>query len=827
MQKKRGILSLKPFRFEKGGDLLNKRRFRDRILRIVLIFLITGFVLSALLIAGTGMYLSRRFASELPQDFFTMSSAGISPKLYCYRFSDRENRIGERQELSLGAVSEAESAHLDAVDLPKRLSDAFVAIEDKRFYTHHGVDWLRTAAAAVNTVFPSADRFGGSTITQQLIKNVTGENEITWQRKLREIFYALDLERRMDKSEILEWYLNIVPFSDGCIGIVSAADHYYSKSPSELTLAECASLAAIINSPSYYNPIRHPQNNLDRRNLILMQMAEQGMISAAERDDAMCAPLSVSVRAPSSENTVRSWYTDMVIEDVISDLMATYGWSRTAASQAFWNGGFQVDIAMDIEIQKTVEEYYRTALDMPRDANGISAQSACMVLDPKTGDILGVAGAVGQKNGDLMQNFATQTKRSPGSAIKPLTVYAPALELGRIDWSTVYDDTPVSFLENSAWPGNADGRYRGLTDIADAIARSTNTVAVRVLQDLGTETAFRWGKEYFGLQSLRKDDSADDCGLAALALGQLNYGVTLRELTAAYTVFADGGQYHGFRSYYRVTDRDGKIILANPDRSTSVISEGNAAIMTKLLQGVVQYGTSSGISLADHVECAGKTGTTTADGDRWFIGYTPELLCGIWCGFEYPQPLRERNLATGIWDRIMTALSDRQNGNVRFECPNTVIRVSYCRDSGALLSDACRNDPRGNREKTGYFLCGTEPKDFCQCHIFCDYDAVCGGVSHGNCDPSHLKKVGLIQVIRHFPIRIFVEDAQYVYYLPPETIQPNPSEQQPYFAASLTDACGISNSEKQYNRSCTEHWIPPDHSDWGYLRVRFSNSPEE
>ena len=331
------------------------------------------------------------------------------------------------------------------------------------------------------------------------------------------------------------------------------------------------------------------------------------------------------------------------------------------------------------------------------------------MIDSQTGDILGVAGAVGEKRANRVQNFATQTLRPPGSAIKPLTVYAPALEKGLIDWASVYDDVPVTFEGGQAWPRNATGVYRGLTNVAYAVAQSTNTLPVRILQELGLETSYRFAKESFHLRGMVSQVGANDCDLAALALGQLNYGVTLRDLTAAYSVFADAGVYHPWKSYYRVLDSDGNILLSRADGGEIVMSEGNAAIMTKLLQGVIQTGTASSVTLGKWTECAGKSGTTNRDFDRWFVGYSPDVICGVWCGYEYPEPLEGKNICTSIWDRVMCDVVKILGGRTTFEMPSSVVRATYCKDSGMLLGESCRLDPRGSRAEVGWFLKGHEP----------------------------------------------------------------------------------------------------------------------
>ncbi len=800
----------------------NRRSQRNRgYLWITLTVILIG---AALCVIGVGVCIMGHFHMQLPSDFFHFAGKGESPHFYIYRFEDRVNRVGEREEITASMFAQKETNYILYPDIPKHVIDSFVAIEDKRFFKHNGVDWYRTVAAGVNYALGFSDHFGASTITQQLIKNMTGHDEVTLGRKMQEILYALDMERTLDKSEILELYLNVIHFSDNCDGIAQASAHYFSKTPQELTVAEAATIAAITNSPSYYNPIRHPKNNLARRNLILNEMYQQGYLNEEEYNHAVSEELNLNPQEDFRDGEgVNSWYVDMVIEDVINDLMQKYGIGRSAASGYLYSGGLHIEMAVDETVQNLVEEYYRSAVRVPTNQDGVSAQSSLIVIDSRTGDILGVAGAVGDKTGNRVQNFATQTKRPPGSAIKPLSIYAPALEKGIINWASVYDDVPVNFGTSGrlAWPRNATGVYRGLTNVAYAVAHSTNTLPVRILEQLGKEESFYFAKEKFHLSGMVSGDDVTDCDVAALALGQLNFGVTLRDLTDAYTVFADAGAYHPWKSYYRVLDTEGNIVLSNADRSEIVMSSANAAIMTKLLQGVVEYGTSSSVTLGNLVECAGKTGTTNADGDRWFIGYTPDYICGVWCGYEYPEPLEGRNLCTQIWNRVMHDVVESCGGRKSFDVPSSVISATYCKDSGALLTEACQQDPRGNRSEIGWFVKGTEPQTHCHCHVLCEYDSVHGGVSHGNCPTDALKTVGLIHVERSFPIQIYVSDAQYVWRGDPMSIPPNENQQKPYFSATLQHFCGISAVEKPYNRSCVTHLYPETESDaednWQYL----------
>lgn len=781
------------------------REFKNVLRRIL--WAIVSTILWLSLVAGVcvAFYLVWNFSVSADELLPTLGAQVRTPQFYIYHFTDRTNRTGERQSVTADVWAGRQTAYVPYEDIPKAMIDAVVSIEDKRFFEHKGVDWYRTAAAVGNYLLRGEGHFGGSTITQQLVKNLTGENAPTWQRKVQEILWARDLERKLDKTEILELYLNIVHFSDQCDGIAAAAEHYFSKSVGELTVEECAAIIAITNNPSYYNPIRHPENNRTRRDLILSQMHAQGYLTQKEHSQALEAPTLLNVKTPSSGGNSNSWYADMVAEDVITDLVAKYGMSRSAASHLFHTGGLHIDMAMDRDIQNIVEEHYRTAVQMPQNAKGESAQSAIIIIDSKTGDILGVAGAVGEKKGNRLQNFATQTRRAPGSTIKPLTVYAPALEEGIINWASVYDDVPIKFDVDGRtfWPKNADNTYRGLTNVAYAVAHSTNTVALRVLADLGLDTSYTYGRDRFHLD-LVSQSGANDRDWAALGLGQLNYGVTLRDLTTAYTAFSDSGVYHPYRSYYRVRDSEGNILLSRADEAERILSPETAAIMTKLLEGVIESGTSSAVTLQNLCACAGKTGTTQNDHDRWFVGYTSSLVCGVWCGYEYPEALIGRNICTNIWNTVMRRIVKERGEKRDFDVPATILQANYCRDSGELLSAACQKDPRGERVQSGWFTASTLPHALCKCHVLAE---VCrtGGVCHEYCPEDEREEVGLIQVERHFPKQVRVKDAEYVWRGDPDKIPNNLNTGEAYFAADLPDFCGTSGSGEPYNRSCAVH----------------------
>ena len=697
--------------------------------RVCLILLILILLFAVVGLSAGAVYVGRYANSRMDLSLLDIQATGDASRLYHYDFSDRATRKGEAQLSQDQLTGILPRVYVSYDEIPSNLIHAFVAIEDKRFFTHRGVDLPRSALAGIRYMTGEERSFGASTITQQLIKNLTGHAEYTLDRKFTEMFEALDLERRVDKKEILEAYLNVINLANGCEGVGEAARYYFQKEVGELTLSECACIAAITNNPSRYDPLRHPEQNKQRRDLILREMLEQGYISEHDHREAVQEPIRTKVinqKEPS--DPVCSWYTDMVIEDVIRDLMAEYGYTRRQASTMVYNGGLSIYTAMDAQIQRILEDYYRDTSHFPEGDKG-RPQSAMMVIDPYTGDILGVAGAIGEKSGNRIQNFATDTVRPAGSTVKPLSVYAPALEKGRITWSSLWDDAPWTTDElpahlkkelsngNRAWPRNADGLYRGRITAYEALARSVNTVAVKILKDEGLEKTFSFLKERLHMDSLQPPtgSAAGDCTYSSLALGQQAYGVTVRELTGGYTIF-ENGVYRKPISYYQVVAPDGTVLLANQGNGSVVLKEESAAVMTQMLRGVMKEGSASSSTFGSQtgIEAAGKTGTTQNNCDRWFVGYTPRLLAGVWMGYEYPAELSglNGNPCIGIWDDVMAACEQiyrGRTGETRFEGHPNVIRVTYCADSGLLPTEHCDH----NRLRTGWFIKGSEPHESC------------------------------------------------------------------------------------------------------------------
>ena len=800
---------------KKANGMRNRKRASliKKILITMSVILIVAFL-------GVGVFFINATDKELDLSLFHLDKASSFTKIFVMRDGEwvewEEERVLSERSFELATIDE----------MPQYLIDAFVSIEDKRFFEHHGVDIYRTLGAAANYFLHFGGKFGASTITQQLIKNVTGEDEVSIERKLQEIVWALKLEKNMTKNEILEMYLNVINLSDGCYGVGCAARRYFSKSVGELLLIECASIAAITNNPSYYNPITHPENNKERRDIIIKQMYEQGLINEDEYLENYGADLNLIPDDSVVRSVVHSWYVDMAIDDVIADLQSEAGMSRAEASALVFGGGLEIYIQIDTEIQKIMEEYYENTANF---VSGEGAQSAMIIIDKENGDILGVVGAIGEKQGNRLQSYATDTLRPPGSTIKPLSIYAPALESGLITYASVYDDVPYDYIEGnngslSPWPKNANGIYHGLSTISYAMANSTNTIPIRILDELGLSHSFYFLRDYLHLDDMIEtayDTSGGfitDMDYAALALGQLNYGLSVRDVTAAYTIFADNGIYHAPRSYSLVKDSLGNVILKKGVVSERVISDGNAEIMTKLLSEVVFGGTANDLTVKNKVAIAAKTGTTQDNKDRWCIAYTPSLVCGVWYGYEYPKeiPRAEKNHFLDAMDSVLTRIYSRDVRSAykdrEFESSAHLSTANYCMDSGLLPTEACKNDARGSRVREGYFVKGSEPTRYCQTHVLVEYDYACGGVATVFTPSGHIQKVGMIKVEREFPIPIIISDAQYVYRDLDVGVLPSFDESEPFFYSivSKNKYCGMSAVKTPFNRLSTSHFSYSD-----------------
>ena len=476
------------------------------------------------------------------------------------------------------------------------------------------------------------------------------------QRKLLEIFQALEFEKSYDKEEIMEWYLNIVYFGEGCNGVYTAAETYFGKEPKDLTLAECASIIGITNNPSKYDPFISRENNKARQETILKQMYEQGYINKEQYDEAVAQEL-VFVRSESDDatQTIYSYYAEAVINDVLNDLVEQKGVSRDTARTLLYSGGYQVYSCYDPSIQQAIDDVYTDLDKMPQrpSASGQQFESAIVIMDPYTGEIKGLSGGTGKKTINFGTNRATQSKRPPGSSIKPIATYGPAMELGLITQYTQVNDAPDIKLSGTSWyPKNSGGGNYGVITIREALQRSLNTVSAQILDKLTPRASYEFLKDKLGVTSLAESD----CDYAPLALGQLTNGITVREMTQAYSAFVNDGVFTYGRTYSYVKDSSGEVVLENPARTIVAFKANTAWNMTDMLCNAVNSGTGSEARLSG-MPVGGKTGTTTNNCDRWFVGFTPYYVAAVWTGYDMPEYMNfSGNPAAQIWKLVMESI---------------------------------------------------------------------------------------------------------------------------------------------------------------------------
>lgn len=836
-------------------------RILSYLLNIFLTILLIGIITGVIVGCVFAYYIFNYVDGSVDDILSTAMNQDLTTKIYYMDYSENDDGIPvELEDQRLHGdenrlwCSYQNMLQTDENGNEKRyLVDAFVSIEDERFWSHEGVDWTRSFEAAVNFFIPIKNRFGASTITQQLIKNITGDDDQTIQRKVQEILRALNLEKSMDKTEIIEMYLNTIFLSQGCYGVQTAVYTYFGKEISDLTLVECAALAAIPKAPTKYDPYRHPDYNAFRRNAVLAKMLELGVINETEYNEAYsffpldengspiydesCDKLVLNMQSKLEDSGTNSWFTDQVITDVANALMEEKGISELLAYQMVYSGGLHIYTTLDPEVQQALDEVYCDESYFPETEGAIKPESAMVIINPYNGYVVGIAGGRGEKSTNRLWNYATMSTRSPGSSIKPISVYAPALEEGLITYGSVYDDVPQLFTpiyeednetikDYKVWPPNYPAGFRGLTTVNDAVTRSVNTIAVSILDELSIEDSFNFLKDELMITSLVDSQTltggkvVSDKNISPLALGGMTYGVTVEEITAAYSIFVNGGTYYKPRTFIRVEDSNGNIIIDNSIKDEDItypISEQTATIMTKMLENVVTKGTGRAATLREQIDVAGKTGTTNDDYDRWFVGYTPYYVGGVWFGYDMPQVLGSFsvNPPVYLWNAVMTKVHQKYidaaaNGEEikEFEDAYGVVEATYCKYSGKLMTDACRLDPRGNAEETGWFTSDTVPTEPCDRHVVIDYDMSTNGVASEYCPQEHVVQVSLVRVDRNFPKQVTVTDAEYSYMDLPSDVRPGGWWGEPFYHNVIPDDVyvGASNVNRWFNCFCYEHY---------------------
>lgn len=623
---------------------INDNYFRVATVKVLKTFLVI-FLVIAFFMFSTGLVYLFQVANDKVEYDVKASKLLLSSIVYINgedgstkeytRAYDTENRIWA-----------------DFDKIPKHMKDAIIAIEDKRFFEHSGVDWIRTAGAAINLVTGS-DTYGGSTLTQQLIKNLTGENQTSITRKVKEIFRALNFERENSKDEILEAYLNVVHFGAGCYGVQAAAKKYFEKDIADCSIAECATIAGITQNPTAFNPLLHPENNKKRRETVLYEMFSQSKITedeynkAIEESNKMTFKNSTSKKGVLPEH-VRDWYTEALFNDVVNDLSQKYKISKSAAQKMLYTQGLQIYSAMDEKAQRAAESVIWDSNILSGDKK---LELGYLMMD-FNGRILASVGSRAKKTANSLFDRANFAKRQPGSSIKPIAVYAPAIDLGLYDYNSTLPDAPIENFYGIGKPGprNWYGGYKGSVSLQWAIEQSANAPAAQVLRKLTNRKSYDFLTKKLFMSSLSETDLVSS---SALALGGLNVGVTVREMVAAFQIFGNGGMYNKPFTYFYVLDRNGKILLDNRNNiSTRAISEKTATVMNRLLRNVVVSGTGR-LANIKNWEVIGKTGSTNSNKDSWFVGETPWAVAGIWTGYNLPKRLSSTAYSKQVWKAIM------------------------------------------------------------------------------------------------------------------------------------------------------------------------------
>ena len=685
--------------------------------------------------------------------------------------------------------------------IPLDMQHAIVAVEDERFYEHNGIDVRGILRAFVNGV-ASGFHFheGASTLTQQLLKNnvfTNWTNEGSMERvkrKIQEQYLALQLEASLTaegmdtKSVILENYLNTINFSAGTYGVQAASQRYFGKDCSQLTLSECAVLAAIPQNPYGFNPINHPDKNAERRTKVLDNMLEQGYISQAEHDEALADNVYERIQENDSTRQTSkpySYFIDEQTSQIINDLQEQKGETKVQAQTALYSGGLQIYTTQDPSIQSILDEEYKNGENFPasiqlgldwaltvtkadgttqnysremmklyfkdqgedqfdllfdseEEAQGYidrykaavvgegdtivaerteftpQPQSSMVIIDQHTGYVKALVGGRGEKTASLTLNRATDTYRQPGSTFKPIAVYGPAINDFNLTLADTYQDQAITYENTNRPVKNAYSGYLGTMTIREAIVRSCNTIAIQCFRDITPRVGYNYLKQ-LGFEKVSDhiviNDKIYNDALEPTALGGITQGVSTLELTSAYAAIANGGSYTKPVFYTKILDHNGNILLENEPESQQVFRESTSFLLTSAMESVVEdaNGTGSALRLSN-MPVAGKTGTTSATRDVWFVGFTPYYTCGVWAGYDTNEYLLDdcKNFHKTLWSKVMGRIHENLP-TADFEVPDNVQQATICAESGLLAGLGCST-------RTEYFETSTIPTVRCTQH---------------------------------------------------------------------------------------------------------------
>ena len=601
--------------------------------------------------------------------------------------------------------SERKKEKISFSEMPDNLKNAYVAIEDERFYSHHGVDIKRTGSAILSYIFNfGSSSFGGSTITQQLVKNLTGDNTDSVIRKVKEWGKAYELEWYFSKDEILELYLNVIYVGPNIYGVQTGAKYYFSKDATDLSLAECAFLAGINNAPNSYNPFGDADNSEkieNRTKTVLSKMLELEYINQEEYSSAVEEVengLNFKEGSIESEDGIYSYHTDALINEIISDISEEKNITTDFATNYIYLSGLTINSTQNSNIQNVTEKEFQKKTYQVMSENGTdTSQSAMVIIDQSNGQVISCVGGLGEKDTARGLNRATQSVRQTGSAIKPLAVLAPALDKKIITPASIYDDTQKVFEDNYS-PENYDG-YLGEITVRRALESSQNIPFVEIMEELKPKNSIKY-LEKMGISTLTDKDNN-----LSLALGGLEKGISPLEMASAYATIANGGTYIEPTFYTTIVNRLGKTVLESNPKEKRVISQNVAYVLSELLTQPVQgaNGTATYCSISG-MDVAAKTGTTDENYDRWLCGFTPYYTAVTWFGYDQNETVyyNNQNPAGLIWANVMKSIHSNLEGK-RFEKPSGVTEATICAKTGKLANTGCPNT------YTEYFVWGTVP----------------------------------------------------------------------------------------------------------------------
>ena len=671
------------------NDFDYKKAIRKKKIKKIIITVIIIVIIILAIILGISAYNWK----QITTDMFTNENSVV--------IDSDGNVIAE-----LG--SERKKIKVENEDMPENLKDAYVSIEDERYYRHHGVDIRRTGSAIINYVIHFGNSsFGGSTITQQLVKNLTGDNSSSISRKVKEWWKAYLLECYFSKEEILDMYLNVIYVGPNIYGVGAGSQYYFSKDIQELTLAECAFLAGINNSPNSYNPFDEETDNTEkianRTITVLDKMLELEYITQEEHDTAVSEVnngLRFRQGTVEASDGIYSYHTDALITEITQDIADKKNITEDFATNYLYLGGLTINSTQNTNIQDETEtEFNKRQYHIASREGGDPAQAAMVIIDHQTGQVVACVGGLGEKDTARGLNRATQSMRQTGSSIKPLAVLAPGIDKKKFTAATIYADVETTF-EGDYSPVNYDG-YLGEITVRRAVESSQNIPFVEMMEEIGVKTSVSYLKD-MGITSLTEKDES-----LSLALGGLDKGITPLEMAAAYATIANDGVYIEPTFYTEITNQSGKtIVKANPE-SHRVFSRQVAYILKEILTQPVtgSNGTATYCSISG-MDVAAKTGTTDENYDRWLCGFTPYYTAATWFGYDQNETIyfNRQNPAGIIWANVMRNIHSGLD-NATFEKPSWIQTETICADSGCIANSGCTNTYEE------YFLWGTKPNN--------------------------------------------------------------------------------------------------------------------